>query len=92
MENLEYSSSAKRRARVHSLIQLGRLLEKAGLVKTFGISLGTDLQKDLSMKEPMAALFKAFLDLNKLAQSDEINLNLLAQQGLETLGKLNKRS
>jgi len=44
------------------------------------------------MKEPIAALFKALIDLNKSAQSDEINLRLLAQQGLVAFGKLNEHS
>jgi hypothetical protein len=91
MDKLEYSSSAQRRARTRSLIQLGGILEKAGIVETFGISLGADLQKDLPMKKPIAALFKALIDLNSLAQSDGANMTLWAQQGLEALGALNNK-
>ena len=92
MDQLGFSPSAQRRARTRHLIQLGGLLEKAGLAETFGISLGADLQKDPSMKMPMAALFKALLDLNDLAQSKQGNFTLWAQQGLEALGSLNERS
>ena len=91
MDKIGYSSNAERRARTRSLIQLGGLMEKAGIVNTFGITLGTDLQQDPAMKQPIAALFKALLNLNALTQSEETNLTLLAQQGLEALGALNNK-
>ena len=70
------------------------LVEKAGLVslaliETFDITLSADLQRDISMKHPIAALFKALLDLNELVQSDQSNRNVLAQQGLEALKNFN---
>ena len=91
MDNLGYSSSAQRRARVHSLILLGGLLEKAGIVQTFGITLGSDLQKDPLMKTPIAALFKALLKLNDLAKSEQANFSFWAQEGLKAFNKLNKK-
>lgn len=90
MDQLGYSSSAQRRARTRYLIQLGGLLEKAGLLETFGITLRSDLQKDLAMKGPIAALFQALLELNNMAQSEYANFTLWTQQGLEALGNLNK--
>ncbi len=80
---LQTSSSAQRRARAHSLIQLGGLLELAGTLDVFGIPLGIDLQKDISVKSNIAALFKGLLELNKMATSPDADLNLWAMQGME---------
>ena len=85
MHKLEITSHQLRRARTRSLIQLGALIEKAGLLETFGITLGEDLQKNPEMKLPIAALFKGLLELNKMAQSDDVHLPTWAQQGLEEL-------
>lgn len=76
------SSSAKRRARTRSLIQLGGLLEAAGTLDIFDIPLGVDLQNDISVKNNIAALFKGLLELNELAKSSEVDLKLWALQGL----------
>ena len=77
------SSSAKRRTRTRGLIQLGGLLELAGTLDVFDIPLGVDLQKDISVKNNIAALFKGLLELNEFARSSEVDLNLWALQGLE---------
>ena len=69
-------------------MQLGALVSTAGLVKTFGITLGKDLQRDPEMKEPVAALFKGLLVLNEMVESGETHLPLWTEQGLEELGKL----
>ena len=73
------------------MIQIAGLIEKAGLLETFQIELGLDLQKDIDMKEPVGALFKGFLVLNELANSDEVHRSLWAVQGLEELRKMGKR-
>ena len=78
------SSASQRRARTRSLIQLGGLLESAGTLDVFGIPLGVDLQKDVTVKNNIAALFKGFLELNKIVTSKDVDLNLWALQGLET--------
>jgi hypothetical protein len=80
---LQASSASQRRARTRSLIQLGGLLDLAGTLDVFGIPLGVDLQKDVSVKNNIAALFKGLLKLNKLATSSEVDLNIWAIQGLE---------
>ena len=77
------SSSAKRRARTRSLIQLGGLLEAAGTLDVFDIPLGVDLQNDISVKNNIAALFQGLLELNELAKSSEVDLKVWALQGLE---------
>lgn len=80
---LPTSSSSKRRARTRSLVQLGGLLEHAGTLAVFNIPLGIDLQSDPSVKNNIAALFKAFLTLNEMVASKELDLEVLALQGLE---------
>jgi hypothetical protein len=77
------SSSAQRRARTHSLIQLGGLLEHAGTLDVFSIPLGVDLQKDPSVKNNIAALFKSLLIINDMVTSGELDLNVLTLQGLQ---------
>ena len=78
------SSASQRRARTRSLVQLGGLFESAGTLDIFGIPLGVDLQKDATVKNNIAALFKGLLVLNKIATSKEVDLNLWTLQGLET--------
>jgi len=77
------SLSEQRRARTRSLIQLGGLMERAGTLDVFKIPLGVDLQKDVSLKNNIAALFKGLLELNKMATSTDVDLNLWTLQGLE---------
>ncbi|HUX79802.1 MAG TPA: conjugal transfer protein TraD [Alphaproteobacteria bacterium] len=90
MNKLEITSHGFRRARTRSLIQLGGLVEKSGLLETFQISLGEDLQRDPETKEPVAALFKGLLVLNEIANSDEMHLSLWTSQGLEALASSKK--
>ena len=91
MNNLEIDSHGARRARTRGLVQLGSLVNKSGLLETFGIILGEDLQKSPSMKEPVAALFKGLIELNEMIQSDEVNLQVYAIQGLEILAQSKKK-
>ena len=58
-------------------------MERAGTLEVFNIPLGTDLQTDLSIKNNIAALFKSFLIINEMITSKELDLNVLALQGLE---------
>jgi hypothetical protein len=82
--SMQTSSTSQRRARTRSLIQLGGLLELAGTLDVFGIPLGVDLQKDVSVKNNIAALFKGLLELNEMVESSEtVDLNLWALQGLD---------
>jgi hypothetical protein len=73
------------------MVQLAGLLDKSQLLETFQIELGLDLQKDITMKEPVAALFKGFLTLNEMVRSKEVNLQVYATQGLEILAQSKKR-
>jgi hypothetical protein len=91
MNEYAVSSYELRRKRTRSLIQLGGLVEKAGLLETFSLPLGADFQKDPEVKNSIAALFKGFLVLNEMVRSEEeVNLQLWAHQGLEALGQLKR--
>jgi hypothetical protein len=83
MDQLDTTSQELRRARVRSLIQIGGLLERAGTLDVFNIPLGMDLQKDPSVKNNIAALFKSLLITNNMVTSHEFDLNVLTLQGLE---------
>lgn len=87
---LEIDSRGLRRARTRSLIALGGLIKKSGLLETFQIELGLDLQKDLEMKEPIAALFKGLLVLKEMVESGEVSLQIWTAQGLEELANSKK--
>ena len=65
---------------------LGALIDKAGLLETFGIQLGLDLQKDPGMRDPVAALYKGLLHLNEIANSEDVH-QLWAQQGLQAFAE-----
>lgn len=66
MHRLEITSPTAKKARTRTLIAVGSLCEDAGVLKSFGIVLGKNLQKDLEMQEPAAALFKEFVRLSKM--------------------------
>jgi hypothetical protein len=78
-----------RRARTRTLIQLGGLLEKAGLADLFGIELGQDLQTDDEVFEEAAALVGALLELKSIVEPDSFSQQKLlwAQKGKIHLGK-----
>ena len=92
MNTLEITSHGFRRARTRSLIQLGGLIEKAGLLETFQLTLGDDFQRDPETRELIAALFKGLLVLNEMVQSGDFHLPLLINQGLEALAKRSLRN
>ena len=52
-----------RKARTRTLIQLGGLVEKSGLLEPLNITLGDDLQKDYEHLESIAILMGALSEL-----------------------------
>ncbi len=64
MHRLEITSPTAKKARTRTLIQVASLCDNAGVLKSFGIVLGKDLQKDPEMQEPAAALFKEFVRIS----------------------------
>lgn len=89
MDSLNLTYHGTRRARVKSLIQVGSLVEKAGLLKTFDLPVGRDFQKDPELKLQISALYKGFLTLNNIANS-EAHLELWGHQGLAALAQTKK--
>lgn len=74
-----FINSALRKARTKTLIQLGALIDKAGLLREFEIELGTNLQKDIECKDQVHALFGALLELRSLLkETDEYSHSYLA--------------
>lgn len=92
MDKLNVTSHEERKARARGLISLGGLISKSGLLETFEISLGEDLQKNPDLKHQLAALYKGLTILNEMAQSDDISLQLWAYQGLQLLGEGNRKN
>jgi hypothetical protein len=80
-----------RQARTRTLIQLGGLVEKTGLADHFDILLGADLQKDMEMKQPMAALVGALLELKRLLEEEQPSHSTLAEKGLRFLDQSRNR-
>jgi hypothetical protein len=54
-----------RKARTRTLIQLGGLVDKSGLLEPLEIALGDDLQKDYECFGPTATLLGAFSELGR---------------------------
>lgn len=92
MNKQKLTSQEARQTRTRQYIQLGALIETAGLLETFEIPLGVDLQKDPETQRPVAALFKGLLELNSIAQSGDIHMQLYAEQGLAELRKLKEET
>lgn len=92
MDKLNVSSYAVRRARTRSLVQIGGLVSKSGLLETFEISLGLDLQRYPDLKHQTAALFKGLVELNEMAKSDDVHLQSWGFQGLKLLKEGKERN
>ena len=76
-----------RKQRTRTLIQLGGLIEKAGLMETFNISPGDDLQKDIHLKSAMFSLFGGLLEMQESIKKGDIALPLWTQKGAERFGE-----
>ena len=87
MVKLELEPKSFRRARTRTLIQLGGLIEKAGLLEEFGLHLGSDLQKDSEMKDPVFAFYGALLELKNTISEGDASLTLWKTKGAKMLGE-----
>ncbi len=58
--------SEDRRARTRTLIQLGGLVEKSGLMDVLGLEMGQDLQKDPNLFSKVAILSAIFNENTKI--------------------------
>ena len=90
---LEYRSEGhpgnERKARTRTLIQLGGLIEKSGLLPLFDLQTGDDLQKDPETFEGAATLFGALLSLKEEIQLEDADAckTLWNIRGKENLAK-----
>jgi len=69
------SLNSSRASRTRTLIQLGGLLDKAGLAAAFDIALGDDLQRDDHTFDPAATLLGALLEFNSQLHNKDCDLN-----------------
>ena len=78
-----------RKARTRTLIQLGGLIEKSGLLQELGLKTGDDLQRDPECHESAAVLMGGFIELHKaLSEVDGQAQKLLwAERGKKGLGE-----
>lgn len=74
----------QRSARVRSLIQLGGLIVKSGIIEKLGIEIGTDLQKNEAQKRKAYTLLGLLIrQLSVPQKAEELeNLELLGKQFL----------
>ena len=73
--------TSMRKARTRTLIQLGGLIEKSGLMEFFNLEPGDDLQKDLEKKENVFALLGSLLETTSLLENKEFSYDFLVLKG-----------
>ena len=79
------NSSPARKARTRTLIQAGGLIEKAGLLETFNLKCGDDLQTDYDLKDEVMAMLGSFIELKQQIENEDLSKTWLSQKGMETL-------
>jgi hypothetical protein len=80
-----------RKARTRTLIQLGGLIEKSGLLESFDIVIGDNLQQNLEKKEQVFALLGGLLELKEMMNQQEFPLDLLSQKGAKSFNADKKK-
>lgn len=75
-----------RRAQTRTKIQLGGLIQKAGLLEPLDLHPGDDLQRDGQKFDAVATLMGAFLDLSDPLHHDEAQKLLWRERGKKALG------
>lgn len=68
--------SDERKARTRTLIQAGSLLQLAGLIDAFDITLGEDLQLDDTAKENAAALLGFLIETAERISDNEDSMDM----------------
>ena len=72
-----HSHTSLRRARTRTLIQLGGLFEKSGLMETFDVQAGDNLQENLEKKENIFAILGGLLELKEMMRNGDFHIDLL---------------
>mgnify|MGYP003432069893 FL=1 len=86
MENRSLSSPQnQRKARTRTLIQLGGLIEKSGLLESINIDVGSDLQKDIHLQENVAILMGGLVEIKEQLKEEMISPTLLKIKGKRAL-------
>lgn len=78
-----------RKARTRTLVQLGGLLQKSGILDDLNLTPGNDLQKDTDCHESVAILMGALCELRQNLQTDDAAAQkmLWCERGKEVLGR-----
>ena len=76
-----------RKSRTRTLIQLGGLVEKSGLLEVLQLEIGDDLQKNELCFDGVATLMGAFSDLVKTVREDETQVMLWCENGKRILAE-----
>ena len=84
------NSERKRAERTHTLIQLGGLIQKAGILEALEIRLGDDLQKNQQVKPVVEELLGGLSQLRGVFQEGDYSKALWREKGRSLL-KRDKR-
>lgn len=78
-----------RKARTRTMIQLGGLIEKSGLLDDLNLTPGDDLQRDPDCFDSLAILMGALCELHTALNTDDANAQKLLwrERGKEALGR-----
>lgn len=78
-----------RKARTRTLIQLGGLIEKSGILDALNITPGDDLQKDPNCHESAAILMGALCELRQNLHTEDAQAQktLWCERGKQALGR-----
>lgn len=83
----EQISSGLRRKRTRTLIQLGGLIEKSGILENLGIEIGSDIQNDEEIQEKVAELYGNILHIKKDMKDEDYSPTLFIQIGKKELSR-----
>lgn len=77
-----------RQSRTRTIIQIGGLVEKSGLLQKLNISPGDDLQQNPDCFKAAAILLGAFIEINKLMKEPDSDSQILLweENGKNLLG------
>ena len=81
------NSHTLRKQRTRTLIQLGGLIEKSGLLDQFAISLGQDLQKDEDVREEVMVLLGALTSLAHEMKRGDYSRELWKERGVKCMNQ-----
>jgi hypothetical protein len=79
------NSHTLRKQRTRTLIQLGGLIEKSGLLDQFAISLGQDLQKDEEAHDEVMVLLGALTSLVHEMERGDYSRELWKERGVQCM-------